>query len=137
MFQAIDKHKYLWYKIINRIIFDIENTVLKVVNLVDEKGIRFESWTTAITVFDERKCVSIGETWEGAFLAFYRFVISQDTCRIFMGLTRFGREECNRFIRAYCFAVHFFARFLCFAINPLCSPELKIGGAFIFSYLNN
>ena len=36
-------------------ICDMEDTVWKVVNWVDEKGIWFESGTTAITVFDERK----------------------------------------------------------------------------------
>jgi len=34
---------------------DKKSTVWKVVNWVNEKGIRFESGTTAITVFDERK----------------------------------------------------------------------------------
>ena len=45
----------------------IENTVWTAACLVDEKGIRFESGTTAITVFDKAKGMTIGFSEKGSF----------------------------------------------------------------------
>lgn len=68
-----------------------------------KKGIRFESGTTAITVFDEIKSKChwmILRRCSFAALVLTPLIISQDTCRIFIRFTMIGREECNRLTNA-------------------------------------
>ena len=87
-----------------------KDTVWKVVHWVDEKEIRFESGATAITVFDQRDCVSFLKRCPLAaaspFCLMRRFCacaygfcglfISQVPCRLFWRDTCFGVKECSR-----------------------------------------
>ena len=127
---SLAKARINWYNKWNWIP-TYEDTVWKVVNWVDEKEIRFESWTTAITVFDKMGAVHPTEqSGTAGSVRIFRSIISQDTCRIFFGSTRLWCEECSRSIAS---RRDFGARgsntrvMLCLALLRICCALLTAG----------